>query len=206
MPLGLLAWPEAGDKSGGGGEWPHSNLATAHTESRVLIRMNKLRLLLLVALALTGGCSQIPQVEKIKVTDFGIYTAERDSSIKTPNTASGVTHGVDIDTISLSETTRTIPARMGIHFGFRYSIIGAPSDADVDLHVVNIFPSPGLVNPATQVPRMRDDYVHTGVIGEECYHDYSFDHDWELVPGTWTFQIWYQDRKLAEQSFNVVRE
>jgi hypothetical protein len=30
------------------------------------------------------------------------------------------------------------------------------------------------------------------------------DNDYELLPGRWTFEIWYGDRKLGEQSFTVV--
>ena len=32
---------------------------------------------------------------------------------------------------------------------------------------------------------------------------YGFDNAWEIVPGVWTEQIWYQDRMLAERTFTV---
>jgi len=38
------------------------------------------------------------------------------------------------------------------------------------------------------------------------YRDYTFAHDWELLPGVWTFQIWYQGRMLAEEKFTVVKQ
>jgi hypothetical protein len=34
---------------------------------------------------------------------------------------------------------------------------------------------------------------------------YQFGHDWEIVPGTWTIELWDGDRKLASQSFQVVK-
>jgi Domain of unknown function (DUF3859) len=40
-------------------------------------------------------------------------------------------------------------------------------------------------------------------IGALCLLGYGFDNAWEIVPGVWTEQIWYQDRKLAEQTFTV---
>jgi hypothetical protein len=40
-------------------------------------------------------------------------------------------------------------------------------------------------------------------IGTLCLLGYGFDNDWEIVPGVWTEQIWYQDRTLAERSFTV---
>lgn len=46
----------------------------------------------------------------------------------------------------------------------------------------------------------------TRTIGREAgYVDYGFDDPWELVPGTWTIELWHGDRKLATQSFTVVR-
>ena len=42
-------------------------------------------------------------------------------------------------------------------------------------------------------------------IGETAYLGYGIENDWEIVPGTWTFEIWYSGRKLAEQSFTLSR-
>jgi hypothetical protein len=35
------------------------------------------------------------------------------------------------------------------------------------------------------------------------YESYHFDHDWGKVPGVWTFEIWYDGKKLLEQKFTV---
>jgi hypothetical protein len=40
-------------------------------------------------------------------------------------------------------------------------------------------------------------------IGALCLLGYGFDNAWEIVPGIWTEQIWYQDRMLAERTFTV---
>ena len=40
-------------------------------------------------------------------------------------------------------------------------------------------------------------------IGALCLLGYGFDNAWEIVPGVWTEQIWYQDRMLAERTFTV---
>lgn len=34
----------------------------------------------------------------------------------------------------------------------------------------------------------------------------QFSHDWEIVPGTWTIELWDDARKLASLSFQVVKE
>lgn len=48
-------------------------------------------------------------------------------------------------------------------------------------------------------------YNRVKKIGNTEYLGYGFENEWELEPGTWTFQIWYKDRKLVDQSFTVVR-
>ena len=42
-------------------------------------------------------------------------------------------------------------------------------------------------------------------IGPREIAGYQFGHDWEIVPGTWTIELWDGDRKLASQSFQVVK-
>ena len=40
-------------------------------------------------------------------------------------------------------------------------------------------------------------------IGALCLLGYGLDNAWEIAPGVWTEQIWYQDRMLAERTFAV---
>jgi hypothetical protein len=68
---------------------------------------------------------------------------------------------------------------------------------------VALFPDPGLYDPATGRRFTRAGYDRTDAIGPGGYLSYSFDHDWEMVPGVWTLQIWNQGRMLAEQTFTV---
>ena len=62
----------------------------------------------------------------------------------------------------------------------------------VSLHVVTILPSPGLNNPANPQPKDRDEHDRIVYVGEELYTGYRFDHDREIVPGIWTFELWYE--------------
>ena len=32
---------------------------------------------------------------------------------------------------------------------------------------------------------------------------WTFDNQWELIPGEWVFQIYYEGEKLVEKSFTV---
>ena len=71
---------------------------------------------------------------------------------------------------------------------------------------VTIFPSPGLRDPASSQPKTRSEYDWSTTIGEQSFRIYTFDSDWEIVPGVWTQQLWYQGRMLAEQKFTVVKQ
>jgi hypothetical protein len=111
------------------------------------------------------------------------------------NVVSNIRHAV---------TTTTVPAQIGVHFGFRYRVNGNPPGEKVEIKKVTIFPPAGLKSPKSAQPLQRNEYTFVRSIGETRYTDYSFDSAWELVPGVWTMQLWYGDRKLAEKSFTVV--
>jgi hypothetical protein len=68
-----------------------------------------------------------------------------------------------------------------------------------------LFPAPGLKKPGEAKLIQGADFRVTRKIGDTSFLDYSFDEPWELVPGTWTFQLWQGNRKLAEKSFTVVK-
>src|SRR5262249_28810241 len=131
-----------------------------------------------------------------------IYQAQTIEQVRVGSTAAGKVSA--IDDIQLVQQTTTVSMRPGIRFGFRYSVIGSPNGATVPVKVVTLFPERGLYNPDKGQPFYRDEYMPTLALGATAYTGYRFGQPWELVPGVWVFQIWYQDRMLAEQRFMVV--
>ncbi len=153
-------------------------------------------------LALLTGApvqAQAPSVERIEIVEFGIYSVERqvqgrDARGINQATASNVQHAA---------TTRDIPARIGITFGFRYRIIGKPDQAPITLRRVVVFPPPGL-QPSSSSKRLpQDEFSVQARIGETNYMFYTLEDAFELVPGVWAVEIWYGNRKLASQSFTL---
>jgi hypothetical protein len=43
----------------------------------------------------------------------------------------------------------------------------------------------------------------SGLAGEEGYIGYTLDNEWELVPGSWTIQVFVDSRLVIEKTFNV---
>jgi hypothetical protein len=153
---------------------------------------------LLALLQFTAGAAyaQTPQVERLDITDYGIYTLDREIKGKDARgiklaTATNIHH---------AETKRTIPAQIGTSFGFRYNVIGKPDGAAVNLRKIIVFPPPGLQpSPSKRVP--QDEFAVEARIGQTNTELYTLEDSFELVRGTWVIEIWHGNRKLATQSF-----
>ncbi len=150
----------------------------------------------------TLGSAQAQTVQRIEIVESGIFTAHQDRKVEAPGTAVCTTNIVS--DVQLVQETATIPARIGVRFGFRYRVVGK-GRGTVTLTKVNRLPAPGLRNPDTGNVTITERTTIEAAIGETRYTGYSFDHDWEFVPGTWTFELWQGDRKLTSRSFDVVK-
>lgn len=159
---------------------------------------NLLSLLLLAAVSSAAGAQTI---QRIEIAEFGIYHSKTTKVIAAPGTATGTKE--QVSDIKLVEQTTTVPARLGVEFGFRYKIIGHIG-SKVKLKMVWLIPQPGIRNPKTGNTIVRDESDWDRTIGSKYFQSYSFDNPWEIVTGTWTLEIWDSNRKLASQSFNVV--
>jgi hypothetical protein len=157
-----------------------------------------------VAIAFAALLLSEPALAQVKVTaaeivEYGIYTAE----IQTAKRDSKGVLQSNLGNIRHAATTTTVPARHGVRFGIRYKIIGTPDGATIPIKFVTVFPLAGLSPPNMAQPIHNSESNQTLKIADIGYHDYGFDDPWELVPGPWTIQIWYDKTKLAEQKFTV---
>ncbi len=154
-----------------------------------------------VLLVTTGTArAQALQVDRIKFTEYGIYTVDRDIKERdalgiNKAAASNVRHAV---------TLRTVPAQIGTTFGFRYQLIGTPNNTPVDLREVVIFTPTGIVPKGSSTPIAKDEFTLQTRIGEISYAAYTLEDSFELVTGEWTIEIWYGDQKLGTQIFKIV--
>lgn len=157
----------------------------------------------LLVLAPFAANAADPLVERVDIVDAGIYTVAVGEETPDPTAPTG-TIAAPI-TATLVAATDTIPGRPGLEFGFRYIVVGEPGGAEVPLDFVIVYPPPGLVDPAEPEPLLESRYTRQKKIGETVYLGYGFEHDWEIVPGAWSFEIWHDGAKLADRSFRVER-
>jgi hypothetical protein len=159
--------------------------------------------LLFVAAGLGEACAQGGKIERIDIVESGIYRAATVSIEHAPSTATGK-RNILSDTKLVASTTR-IEAKVGVHFGMRYRIVGHPRNATIKLMSITQYPAPGLKNPKTESVQTRGENSLLATIGQINYRGYVFEHDWEIVPGAWIFELWDGTRKLASQTFDVVK-
>ncbi|HLH87249.1 MAG TPA: DUF3859 domain-containing protein [Xanthobacteraceae bacterium] len=165
--------------------------------------MRTILLLLSSALSATGAFAQNAHVDRIEIVEYGLYDLKTIKKVDSPSIASGllvVTEG------SLMKQTTTIPAKLGVAFGYTVKIHGSPEGGTVTVRDINIVPEPGLHNPKTGHVVYREEATYTRKIGETFRSDYQLSYDWTLVPGKWVFQLWIDNRKMAEQIFTLVKD
>jgi hypothetical protein len=93
--------------------------------------------------------------------------------------------------------------RPRVHFGFRYRVEGPDSGTPVDLTLAVTFPE--AVHPPAALGLLKRHQRHSQLaVGAVSYTGYSFDLDWEFVPGVWTLEVLQGEHQLAALSFTVV--
>jgi Domain of unknown function (DUF3859) len=147
--------------------------------------------------------AQKAHVDRIEVVSAGLFKSKIARKVASPGSATG-TRDVIASERLLRRTTE-IKARLGVEFGLRYRIVGTPKGATVPVKIVTIYPGEGLHNPKTDKMTQREELNVDRQIGRLPYESYRFDHDWEMVPGVWSFEFTYDGHKLAEQKFTVTK-
>ena len=143
-------------------------------------------------------------VSGVTVTNTGTYKAQ---SVSAPSGAGQLSPTGTIGTASnwhFVSKTSEVAGEVGTQFGIEFRLEGNPVGDTVTLHMVLKFPPQGIRNPNTGATMHTADITFPDLkIGALCLLGYGFDNAWEIVPGVWTEQIWYQNRMLAERTFTV---
>jgi Domain of unknown function (DUF3859) len=139
---------------------------------------------------------------KGEVVEFGIYKSGADTTTKNPDAPTG-TRTISKE-IEFTERTEKIPGTRGVMFGFRYKLTGLTGEESIELKKVVKHPpfknKKGELESEYSLSFTRKPKNGT-VVSVEGYKLGGGD---QLTPGTWTFEIWYQDQKLVSTSFTVV--
>jgi hypothetical protein len=133
------------------------------------------------------------------ITSYGTFAARATGFKANPTDPTG-REGV-ADDLHLIEQTDRLCARLGVHFGFAFTLVSP----GIDRGIVTRFPPDGIVNPKGE--RFAEtDGIHTMIVGADTVRLYSFDEPCELAAGVWTFEIHHHGTKIAEQRFAVATQ
>jgi hypothetical protein len=158
-------------------------------------------LLCLVCCLAGVAIAQQPRVEKVEVVEAGLLEARKVDTVATPGTASGQTSV--LDSIVFYESSRQVPARLGVQFGARYRIVGTPEGATTSIRTKWVIPPPGMRNPLTGATTSVDEAEESVVIGTDRLAGYKFGQEWEVVRGSWILEFWADGHKLNSVTFTV---
>jgi len=142
------------------------------------------------------------EVTGIEIVDYGVIGIMSEKiMVDAPDTATGKKTG--LKKADIKETTDEIPAKVGIAFGVTYIVHGKPRKADIKILVKRFHPR--FTNPKSQKSYTAEQSTWNREIGKVTMNGFHFAEEWEVVPGEWIFQFWYEGRKLAEKIFTVYK-
>jgi hypothetical protein len=166
------------------------------------LRMRAFLRCLSLGFVLAGHAAFAQTVTGAQMTWYGNYTVERVTEQKDSGSATGTKNviGGIVAPAADSDVIRAVP---GTRFGFGYRLIGPSSDAVATVRHVYKMPPPGIAD-ATGQRKVADEstYPDLGLDRKDLFIGRYIAGDFPT--GTWTLQLWYRDRMLAEKSFTVV--
>ena len=153
---------------------------------------------LALALVLVAEAADARELVGVEIVQYGLFRSEIVDRQPDPT---GVMHNV-VDKVCHIATTRTVPMKIGVHFGVRYRVTGPVAGERVVLKKLIHYPA-AMAPPSPARPSSIVSSLVELRVGTTSYTEYALEQPWELAPGPWTFQFFEGDRKLAEFSFTV---
>lgn len=168
-----------------------------------LVRPVKHILAAIFALAVAFGAlpAAAQTLQKVEILEYGLMTVGEDLGESSPPNEGFEHHSVA--GARLDKATRSIPGKLGVSFGIRFRYLGEPVGGLVPVTVRLVFPPPGLKSPVGKKVINVDDTRDLAPLGMTGFSSMTFDHLWEIIPGTWRIQIWSGGKKLADEPFEV---
>lgn len=161
-------------------------------------------LLLLIAALDHAAMAQGPVIAGVRVTWYGTFTVGRSPRAREPNYALSVQGAKVKPPLVNSERVALTPDAM---FGFGYELEGTPADARIKLRYVIKIPAPGAVDKASGQTKLTDagDMPNLRLGRGDLFIGESLADFRDPPAGTWTIQLWYAERMLAEKSFVLAK-
>ncbi len=140
--------------------------------------------------------SQSIEVEEVV---YGLYKAEKSRSVESQGSPTGQTlvsrnHG-------FYAKTDSIPMKMGIQFGVAYRLI-TPSDDPLQLKVVWKYPKK--IKNGNGKKFSTSEHMVLRSTNKVVWEGYKLTDEFEMIPGTWVFEIYHKKKLLYSKEFYLV--
>lgn len=160
---------------------------------------------MLAALALLAGVLVSPPVsaQTIRAVElwYGLYNVEAVQLVEDP-AAPGGQRRVGGKITPPAENSARVPHTPGSYFGFGYRLAGANPGEPVTVRHLQIIPPPGLRDRLGQFHTRLDRTLNLST-GRDLFIGLSMGDATPL--GTWTMQVWQDDRILIERQFELYK-
>ena len=140
-------------------------------------------------------------VSAAQVVSYGIFKSRYQSRQKGFTDASPAADTVE--GVRFIKVTNQIPAELNLGFGIEYIVNTRPKGQPIRVTAVIKFPEGGLIQPHGRTYKESRESMRIN-IGEPIFYGYGFDEEWEMVPGEWTFEVWYKKSRLVRKRFTVL--
>jgi hypothetical protein len=144
-----------------------------------------------------------PRIDRLDDIKPGVVSLSEAKTIKDANISTG--QRLEGGSPKIVSVSKNISIKLGTVFGVQVRIIGKPAGAKAPIRVIWRYPQPGLKSPITGKTKFSDEYTDSRPIGESPVFYWNLAEEWTLVPGTWTLELWQDDRKLLAQDFVLTK-
>ena len=162
---------------------------------------NAIAVILVLSIVSISCCVSTAKNEvpiRIDVTEYGIYTCQKIATISTSEASIGImTTAKDF---RLVETTDQIPIGKGTLFGITVSYED-PKYESIEVMF-------RLVHPEVDDPYLKKVMTDSTLkwpiySGVSAHFGYMLKENFEMVRGSWTFEIWYMNELICSKGFTL---
>jgi hypothetical protein len=136
---------------------------------------------------MSGARAQVTRVDRITVSDVGIFATEEPTVRNDPTISTG--EALTANITKVLEQATSIPAKLGTNFGVQGTLIGAPRGAAVELKIVWNYPTPGIRKPETGEYKTKEQYFENKNIGDPFAFFWTLGGEYTLIPGQWSLEL-----------------
>jgi hypothetical protein len=114
-----------------------------------------------------------------------------------------------MDPPTFTAVTDHIRAQPGIRFGIVFELTNLPKTQNARVGIILVAKYPPVRRPDGTTSTGCEKPFRMAVRGQDrvvSWTGFGFEHDYELVPGTWTFEVRSYSRMLCKKDFTVVRK